>query len=96
MSYTRLGDYSYTHTCRGRFKRPRSCWWCREPIVKGDRYVVINQKFDGEFQVLRLHEECNEAWHEGLTFFESGAIICSEGKQERGKCDVNLLCECDW
>lgn len=49
---------SSKHTARRPHKRP--CFWCRLPILKGDRYVRTTTSYDGRLFSACAHVECEQ------------------------------------
>lgn len=39
-------------------RKPHTCDWCGDDILKGERYEVHTGFYNGEFQTSRFHAEC--------------------------------------
>lgn len=58
----------YTHLGTGMHKarKKHSCMWCGEIIEVGTLYVRSRSIYDGDFQELKLHTECDCALDESV------------------------------
>lgn len=54
---------SWTHlsTSHPIARKEYRCIWCSEPILKGEKHVIISGIGDGDFQSNRFHAECYKA-----------------------------------
>ena len=69
-------------------RKEHRCWWCGEPIHKGDTYTRWTTVDNGDFQQTRTHPECAAAWGE-LPFDDpvSFAHFCRGCTCDHGHCE---------
>lgn len=55
-------------------RKEHTCIWCREKILKGEKYNRWTGIFDGDFQSNAMHLECQRAFNEQSRIY--GYISC--------------------
>lgn len=71
-------------------RKPRGCYWCETSIPQGAAAVKVTGVWDGDFGVLYLHPECNDAWHldpcnldgEACPYHHARGQTCSDASSE--------------
>lgn len=53
--------YESIGTSQPTARKAHRCFWCGESILKGEKHSKVAGKFEGEFQSIRLHNECSAA-----------------------------------
>ena len=43
-------------------RKAHQCWWCRTEIEPGERYHEQVNTYDGHFQSIKMHLDCDAAW----------------------------------
>ena len=74
--------YDSISTTRPKARKKHQCFWCVELIFPGDQYVRQVGNFEGEFQSLAYHLECDKA--SGEWFSANPGEPIGEGEFERG------------
>ena len=71
-------------------RKPRQCYWCPEPLLVGTLGVKIAGSWDGQFAVVYVHAECEQAWmsdpcnldEEGCPYVHARGKTCAEAASE--------------
>ena len=56
-----MSDFTHAVTVKA-VRKARHCYWCREAIEAGTAAVRVTGRWDGRFDMLYVHPECEEAW----------------------------------
>lgn len=74
-------------------RKTHRCWWCGEPIEKGDTYCKWACMDGGTVATIKVHPECRDAWYSlpPIDAEEVGFAEFSRGCTcERGRCECQL------
>lgn len=55
-------------------RKQHPCYWCREPIATGHRYVESTAAQDGRIETWRAHPECGEAEQRAVKYHGAYAM----------------------
>lgn len=75
-------------------RKQHDCWWCAEPILKGQRYARWTWAEDGVLSMVKCHLECRDAWRR-LAHEEGGESYVDFGEFSRGCLCEHDRCECE-
>jgi hypothetical protein len=79
MSWTQLSSE------RPVARKEHKCDWCAEKIKKGEQYYTYTGKYDGEFQSIKMHNECYEAMRREASEDKTGDYYFEYDINPRGK-----------
>ena len=71
-------------------RKPRRCYWCEDRIEQGTPAVRVVGVWEGNFSVIYLHPDCEEAWkrdpcnqnEEGCHYEHERGRTCAEAQSE--------------
>ncbi len=71
-------------SCQRMARKEHRCWWCTEPIRKGELYNRWAWVDGGDIIEIKCHEECNWAWDRVSRTYHGG-YECDPQEHVRGE-----------